>query len=243
MTVVLVGAGVWFETRRRLRRRLEKLEREQAVERERTRIAKDIHDDLGASLTRITMLSQSVRGETQIPEYVSTNLERIFGTARELTRALDEIVWAVNPRHDTLESLANYLSRFAYDFLSVAEIRCRLDLPLQLPAVLVTTEVRHNLFLAFKEALNNVVKHAAASEVQVALKLEANQLTLTVADNGRDFVVNDPAPKPPMNPDRIMHGHGLPNMKRRLAEIGGACEIQGVPGQGTTVTFRVPLRG
>ena len=162
MTVVVVGAGVWFETRRRLRRRLEKLEREQAIERERTRIAKDIHDDLGASLTRITMLSQSVRGETQIPEYVSTNLERIFGTARELTRALDEIVWAVNPRHDTLESLANYLSRFAYDFLSVAEIRCRLDLPLQLPAVLVTTEVRHNLFLAFKEALNNVVKHAAA---------------------------------------------------------------------------------
>jgi ligand-binding sensor domain-containing protein/signal transduction histidine kinase len=242
MTVVLVGAGVWFDTRRRLRRRLEKLEREQAIERERTRIAKDIHDDLGASLTRITMLSQSVRGETQIPEYVSTNLERIFGTARELTRALDEIVWAVNPRHDTLESLANYLSRFAYDFLSVAEIRCRLDLPLQLPAVLVTTEVRHNLFLAFKEALNNVVKHAAASEVQVALKLEANQLTLTVADNGRDFVGNDPASKPPTNPDRIMHGHGLPNMKRRLAEIGGACEVQGVAGQGTTVTFRVPLR-
>jgi signal transduction histidine kinase len=88
-----------------------------------------------------------------------------------------------------------------------------------------------------------VVKHAAASEVQVALKLEANQLTLTVADNGRDFVVNDPASKPPMNPDRIMHGHGLPNMKRRLAEIGGACEIQGVAGQGTTVTVRVPLRG
>jgi ligand-binding sensor domain-containing protein/signal transduction histidine kinase len=243
MTVVVVSAGVWFETHRRLRRRLEKLEREQAIERERTRIAKDIHDDLGASLTRITMLSQSVRGETQIPEYISTNLERIFGTARELTRALDEIVWAVNPCHDTLESLANYLSRFAYDFLSVAEIRCRLDLPLQLPAVLVTTEVRHNLFLAFKEALNNVVKHAAASEVQVALKLEANQLILTVADNGRDFVGNDPASKPSTNPDRILHGHGLPNMKRRLAEIGGACEVQSVAGQGTTVTFRVPLRG
>jgi len=110
--------------------------------------------------------------------------------------------------------------------------------------VLVTTEVRHNLFLAFKEALNNVVKHAAASEVQVALKLEANQLTLTVVDNGRDFVVNDPAPMPPpANPDRIIHGYGLPNMKRRLAEIGGACEVQGVAGQGTTVIFRVPLRG
>ena len=196
--------------------------------------------DLAVEEDGLVFNAQSVRGETQIPEYVSTNLERIFSTARELTRALDEIVWAVNPRHDTLESLANYLSRFAYDFLTVAEIRCRLDLPLQLPAVLVTTEVRHNLFLAFKEALNNVVKHAAASEVQVALKLEANQLTLTVADNGRDFVVNDPAPKPPTNPDRIMHGHGLPNMKRRLAEIGGACEVQGVAGQGTTVTLLFP---
>jgi len=242
-TAALAGGIAWYDTRRRMRRRLEKLEREQAVERERSRIAKDIHDDLGASLTRITMLSQSARDEAELPAPVAKNLDRIFGTARELTRAMDEIVWAVNPHHDTLESLANYLSRFAYDFLSVAEIRCRLDLPLQLPAVPVTTEVRHNLFLAFKEALNNVVKHAAASEVQVALKLEGHQLMLTVADNGPSFAINDPAAQPPANPDRILHGQGLLNMKRRLAEIGGVCEIQGVAGQGTTVTFSVPLRG
>ena len=242
-TAALAGGIAWFYTRQRMRRRLEKLEREQVVERERSRIAKDIHDDLGASLTRITMLSQSVRDEAELSEPANNKLDRIFSTARELTRAMDEIVWAVNPHHDTLESLTNYLSRFAYDFLSVAEIRCRLDLPLQLPAVLVTTEVRHNLFLAFKEALNNVVKHAAASEVQVALKLEGNQLALTVADNGRGFAINDPAAPSPANPDRVMHGHGLPNMKRRLAELHGTCEIQGVAGQGTTVTFRVPLRG
>ena len=240
-TVTLAGGIVWFDQRRRMRRRLEKLEREQAVERERSRIAKDIHDDLGASLTRITMLSQSARGETQIPEYITTNLERIFGTARELTRAMDEIVWAVNPRHDTLDSLANYLSRFAYDYLSTAEIRCRLDVPLQLPALPVTAEVRHNLFLAFKETLHNAVKHAAATEVRVELKLEQSKLMLLVADNGRGFAAGEP-PADAAQSGRIHPGNGLPNIKRRLAEIGGACEIQSEPGRGTNVTFTVPLR-
>ena len=164
-------------------------ERQRDIERERSRIARDIHDDLGASLTRIAMLSQSDRGETQLPESVAKNLDRIFQTARELTRAMDEIVWAVNPRHDRLDSLASYLSRFAYEYLSAAEIRCRLDFPLHLPTLPVTAEVRHNLFLAFKEALHNIVKHAAANEVRVELKLEAAQLTLQVADNGRGFLV------------------------------------------------------
>ena len=184
-TVLAAGGAVWFDMRRRMRRRLERVEHQRDIERERSRIAQDIHDDLGASLTRITMLSESVRGDARVPETVAKILDRIFGTARELTRAMDEIVWAVNPRHDRLDSLANYLSRFAHDYLSVAEIRCRLDVPLQLPTLPVTAEVRHNLFLAYKEALHNIVKHAAANEVRVELKFEAAQLTLRVADNGR----------------------------------------------------------
>ena len=242
LTAVAAGGTVWLDTRRRMRRRLEKLERQQAIERERARIAKDIHDDLGASLTRITMLAQSVRGETQIPEYVSANLERIHGTARELTRSMDEIVWAVNPRHDTLDSLASYLSRFAYDFLSAANIRCRLDVPLQFPAWPLTAEVRHNLFLAFKETLHNVISHAAASEVRVVLKLEAQKIILTVTDNGCGFdAVQSDLISPP-KPDRISQGDGLANIRRRLAEIHGGCEIQSVPGLGTTVKFTVPVQ-
>ena len=238
-TVTLVSGAVWLDMRRRMRRRLEKLEREQAVERERSRIAKDIHDDLGASLTRITMLSQLARGEMLLPEPVAKNLDRIFGTARELTRAMDEIVWAVNPRHDTLNSLANYLSRFAHDYLSAAEIRCRLDVPLQLPALPVRADVRHNLFLAFKESLNNVVKHAAATEVRVELKLEPSRLALLVADNGRGFTADA---KGVASPDRIQSGSGLLNTKRRLADIGGLCEVQSEPSGGTSVRFFVPLR-
>ena len=88
---------------------------------------------------------------------------RIYDTARELTRAMDEIVWAVNPRHDTVEGLANYLEKFALDFLGAAGIRCRLDFPDQYPHWPLTSEIRHNLFLAFKEALHNVVKHAGCA--------------------------------------------------------------------------------
>jgi signal transduction histidine kinase len=240
LMVLAASAVVWFDARRRMRRRLEKLEREQAVERERARIAKDIHDDLGASLTRITMLSQSARGDTQLPEYLTINLGRIFGTARELTRAMDEIVWAVNPRHDRLDSLANYLSRFAHDYLSAAEIRCRLEVPLDLPPLPVTAETRHNLFLAFKESLHNIVKHAAATEARVELKLAGEMITLQVADNGRGFTAGGPGHSAP--PDRISSGNGLANMKRRLVEIGGVCEIHRAAGGCTTVTFTTPLR-
>jgi signal transduction histidine kinase len=240
--MLAAGGVVWFETRRRMRRQLERTERQRDIERERSRIAKDIHDDLGASLTRIAMLSQSGRGEMQLPESVTKNLDRIFATARELTRAMDEIVWAVNPRHDRLDSLANYLSRFANEYLSVAEIRCRLNLPLQLPTLPVTAEIRHNVFLAFKEALHNIVKHADAREVRVELKLEAAQLALQVADDGRGF---DPAaPADGQVPAGLIAcRNGLANMQRRLAEIGGACEIRSEPGRGTTVTFTVLLRG
>ncbi len=242
MLVVAASGLVWFDTRRRMHRRLEKLERLQAIDRDRDRIAKDIHDDLGASLTRITMLSQSVLGEPQLPGHVAARLERIHGTARELTRSMDEIVWAVNPRHDTLDSLASYLSRFAYEFLSAAGIRCRLDFPLQLPVWPLAAELRHNLFLAFKETLHNVVSHAAATEVHVALQLEARKLVLTVADDGRGFDVDEPHAGAPSKPDRLSQGDGLANIRRRLAEIHGDCEIQSQPGQGTTVKFIVPIQ-
>ena len=106
----------------------------------------------------------------------------------------------------------------------------------------VTAEVRHNLFLAFKEALHNIVNHAAATEVNVALRLEENKLIVTVVDNGGGFNANNPRAALHAKPDHIEQGNGLKNMNRRLAEIGGACEVQSVPGQGTTVKFTMPLR-
>src|SRR6185295_16377392 len=126
--------GVLLATRRRMHSKLERLERQRAIERERSRIAQDIHDNLGANLTRISMLSQMAHGELDNAHHAATQLDRIYSTARELTRAMDEIVWAVNPQHDTLDSLASYLGNYAQEYLGSLEIRCRLDVPLQLPA-------------------------------------------------------------------------------------------------------------
>jgi signal transduction histidine kinase/ligand-binding sensor domain-containing protein len=240
--ILFTGAGAWYGTRRRMRRKLEFLEHQQAVERERTRIAKDIHDDLGASLTRITMLSQSVRGELGNSPEATIQVDQIYSTARELTRAMDEIVWAVNPENDTLDSLASYLGKFAQDYLRAAGIRCRLKEPEELPPWPVTAEVRHNLFLAFKEALHNVVKHSGASEVRVTLALGADAFALRVEDNGRGFARASVFRQMSTDLDRIESGHGLTNMKLRLEEIRGKFEIESVMQAGTNVQFDVPVK-
>ena len=237
-----LGLGIFWETRRRLRRKLEKLERQRAVERERSRIARDIHDDLGASLTRINMLSQSVRSELDVSHRATADVEAIYATARELTRAMDEIVWAVNPKHDTLDSLVNYLGRYAQSFLSAAGLRCRLDVPLNLPNWALTAEVRHNLFLALKEALNNVAKNAQAQEVRISLSVNSRQFALVVSDNGKGFdTAAGDSGEAAARAGRISGGNGLPNMKKRLEEIGGRCKVESRPGEGTRVELAVPF--
>jgi signal transduction histidine kinase/ligand-binding sensor domain-containing protein len=241
-TGVAVAGGVVWETRRRLHRKLERLERQRTVERERTRIAQDIHDDLGASLTRITMLSQTARKELENPAAVGQHLTRIEGTARELTRAMDETVWAINPRHDTLDSLAGYLVRFAQDFLGPAGIRCRVDVPLALPGWPLGAELRHNVFLAFKEAINNVVRHANAREVRISMHPREDGFDLWVEDDGQGI---DPSRVPSAGsaqPGRPVGGNGLRNMHARLNDLGGAVSIRSDPGSGTTVSFRIPVQ-
>lgn len=236
-------AAIWgvlhLESRRRLRRKLERVARERELERERARIAQDIHDDLGASLTRIGMLSESATEDLQDPPRAAASLGQIYDTARDLTRAMDEIVWAVNPRHDTLDSLANYITRFAHDFLSAAHIRCRLDAPMQVPDRTVRSEIRHNLFLAFKEALNNVAKHSGATETRVTMAIAADGFTLQIADNGSGF---DPAQSrsAPAN-GRVVSGYGLAGMRSRLEQVGGRVNIASRPNAGTQVELFVPL--
>lgn len=232
--VLVAGAAglVWFDTRRRMRRKLDRLERQRAVENERARIAKDIHDDLGASLTRITMLSDPLRGEGDAAAAMTSSLHRIHGMARDLTRSMDEIVWAINPQHDTLDSLMAYLESFAQEFLGTARVRCRLDMPLEYPVVPLTAEVRHNLFLAFKEGLHNVVKHSGATEARIAAAVTTTGFTLTLADNGCGFAQTELG--------RDGFGNGLVNMPRRLAQFGGDCRIESAPGRGTKITWHVP---
>ena len=229
-----VGLAARFYERRRARRQMERLEREQAVERERMRIARDIHDDLGARLTQIMLLSQPAGADFSDPDSALRASEEIYQTARGLVRDVTEIVWAVNPEHDILDSLAAYFGEFAQTFLGPSGIRCRLDFPLNLEAMPLGSHVRHNLFLAYKEALNNVVRHAGASKVEIALALRPGGFDLTVRDDGRGC--DGAAAK-----DRAIGGNGLLNMRHRMSEVGGSCDICPNPEGGTCVRFSVPL--
>jgi signal transduction histidine kinase len=234
--------GVAYGVRRmallKYRRKLAQMENEHAIERDRARIAKDIHDDVGAGLTQITLLTELARRN---PEQTGANLERITQSARHLTKAMDEIVWAVDPQHDTLSGLMDYISAYAEDYLRVAEVRCRMDLPVDLPATHVSAELRYNLFLALKEVLNNVVKHAQATEVHLRLQLEPGAFTLTVEDNGRGLADRKNGDTT-NGVNRIVSGAGLGNLEKRLTAVGGRCEIHSEPGCGTRVSMTVFLK-
>ncbi len=236
---LLLAVGiVFYWSHLRHQRLIRRMEQQQALERERTRIAQDIHDDLGASLTRIAMLSQSALDKTSAAQPPVTEMNRIYATARAMTRTMDEIVWAINPRHDSLDSVVAYFAEFVEEFLSVGNVKFQLEIPLELPPRVITSEVRHNLFLAFKEALNNAVKHAHASQIVVTLVVLEKGFSLSVEDNGRGFALAQAAGSP-SSARRSQSGNGLKNMRRRLEELGGRCHLENVPGRGTRVSFEI----
>ncbi|MBI4326796.1 MAG: ATP-binding protein, partial [Chloroflexi bacterium] len=231
--MVLGGAGwaVKFWATRRLQRRLTLLQQQHALEQERTRIARDIHDELGASLTEISLLSDHGQKRLDRPGEVEVDLERISTTAREAVQTADGIVWAVNPRNDSLDHLANYLVHFAEDFFRLTTIRCYLDVPADLPQIPLSTQHRHHLLLAVKEACNNVVRHSEASEVWLRMTVAEKQFSITVEDNGKGFRVES-APE---------GSDGLVNMRQRMADLGGCLELSSGPGRGTRVKLIAPL--
>jgi signal transduction histidine kinase len=191
-----------------------------ATERERARIARDMHDEIGGSLTKIGKLAAG------LPD------PAIAETTREVVLAMDQVVWTVNPRNDSLDSLATYLVHYTEEFLRPAGIACELDIPLILPEVMLASDVRHNLFLATKEALNNAVKHGAPRRVRLGLTVAGGLLSLTVRDDGCGF-----------SPATTAAGaDGLGNMRDRLTAIGGELHLISGPGQGTTITMQVSLK-
>lgn len=223
--------------RRRLQARLDRLEHRRRLERERLRIARDIHDDLGASLTHINLLSQTAHRKIENSHPAWTDTERLRAVAVKLTQKLDEIVWAVSPRHDTLESLVSYLTDLAEEFLGSAGIRARIHVPPELPAWMLPAGLRHNVFLAAKEALNNIVKHAQATEVHLKLVTLSAAFELTIEDNGCGFFLPPTSPAGSELPIR----HGLGGIRERIESIGGKFSLESAPGRGTRVVFTVPV--
>ena len=229
----LLGGGVLMGARRRYQRKLERLQQQQALERERTRIAQDLHDDLGAGLVEINFGSELAQDPALGTNEVREHTREIGTRAREMVTALDEIVWAVNPKHDSVSSLATYFCQFAQHFLRATPVRCHLEIASDLPAAPLNAEQRHSLFLAFKEALSNLAQHAGATDLHLAITAVDGMLVVVLRDNGRGFELA--APRERSHPD------GLGNMQRRLQQLGGRCELASRPGQGTTVSFKVPL--
>jgi ligand-binding sensor domain-containing protein/signal transduction histidine kinase len=221
--------SITFKLRRDHRLELERLERRHEMERERSRIARDLHDDLGTSLTQISLLSSLLEREGLPPLELCSLTQQIRGTSRAMVTGLNEIVWAVNPKNDSLNELVGYLGNLAEAFFRSGPICCRLDIPGDVPDRNVASEIRHGVFLAFKEAINNVAKHSQATEVRVKVLCEGDELQVAVADNGMGF-----------NPGGAQSGNGLSNMKQRLEKMGGSCNVCTTCG-GTTVLFQLRL--
>ena len=231
--VCVVGGSAAYWTRKMSRRRLARLEQQHALEQERARIARDIHDDLGSSLTHISMLSELAEADKANPKEVETHVRKIAACARETVRSLDEIVWAVSPENDTWNSLAEYLSEYANEFFAVTNVRCRLEMPLDLPPYPLPSEVRHGLFLVIKEALNNSLKHAHASEVRIRVAEQGSGVKIVITDDGRGFELEQTR--------AVSGGHGLQNMRERIESLGGMFQIDSGPGKGTRVTIGIKL--
>jgi two-component sensor histidine kinase len=198
---------------------------------ERARIARDIHDDLGARLTNLVLLGEVAQSELPADSGTRSQINEICEKARDLSHAMDEVVWAVNSRRDTLRDFATYVCKYAQFFLGSTPIRCRLDVEPEMPPAAFDLPIRRNLFLAVKEALNNAAKHSEASEVFLRLYRHNQKVTVVVEDNGRGF---DPAQADAAR-------NGMNNMKQRMDEIGGIFGLASQPGSGCRVEFTVPL--
>jgi signal transduction histidine kinase len=239
LLVVLAFTAIWIGQLRRLVeqrttqlqreiRERERVERQHALEAERSRIARDLHDDLGSSLTEISVLANTGQrpgpGETSHPKL----FHAIAGKARSLIAALDVIVWAVDPEDDSLQSLGDYLTGYAEEFFSHTNISCRFKVPVAFPQITLDGRVRHDLLLAVKETLNNIVRHAEATEVEFCMTVAGGDLEIGIADNGTGF-------------EGSGDGRGLKNLSARLLKLGGTCVVESCLGGGTTVKIRLSL--
>jgi signal transduction histidine kinase/ligand-binding sensor domain-containing protein len=222
--------GVRFYYRRKLDRQMAVLEKKQAIEKERTRIATDMHDDLGAGLSRIKFLSETIGIKQQQQKPFEEDISKIREYSHEMIDKMGEIVWALNEKNDSLSDLLSYTRSYAVEYLSQNGIKCRIETPDKFPAGFVSGEFRRNIYLTVKEALHNVVKHAQASEVLMKIEINHN-LNIEIKDDGTGF--DKSAIRPFSN--------GLSNMRSRIKEIGGVFEIKN--GNGTLIRIKVPLNG
>lgn len=207
------------------------LDRQLLLERERTRISKDMHDDIGAGLTKIAMISEAGALEEESAE--NERMQKIAVNARAMISRLNVIVWALNPRYDNLASLISYARRYFGEYLDNFSITFKMDVSEEIPDLPVTPDFRRNVFYAWQEAVHNAVKHSDCSVIRIAIRIEGTRMLVIISDDGKGF---DHVPSG-------SGGNGLMNMRIRAEDMGGSFEIQSEPGKGTKVTFGIPVAG
>jgi signal transduction histidine kinase len=210
-----------------------RLEREHALQQERSRIAQDLHDNIGANLAQIGLLTEQVEQAMDDPGEMRAQLNRIFNVSHATAKELGTVVWAVDPSNDTLEEFARYVHGYAEDYLGMAGIRCHFTSTAALPTLHLSSSLRHHLLMVVKEALHNVVGHAGATVATLRIAIENQHIVLEISDDGYGL--------PPA--EQMRHGNGLHNMKSRAAEAGGTCEfLKPESGTGTIVRLKVPVK-
>ena len=227
-----VAAVVRFVSFQRLRARLRQAEQQASLFQERMRIARDIHDDLGGSLAHIKLLSEIAVQDHAGPGPADTHLRQIAAKTRQMLKSLDETIWAINPRNDTLPHLISFMGQHAVEFLRAAGIACHVDLPDDPPELVVASDVRHHLFLVVKEALTNVVRHSGARAVNLQATVEREILRLVIEDNGCGF---------DRLPDDAL-ADGIRNMRQRMNSVGGSFQIESGRQTGTRIDLVVAVR-
>jgi ligand-binding sensor domain-containing protein/signal transduction histidine kinase len=237
--LISVAASVRVVEKKKSQLRLVRLEQEKALERERMRIAQDLHDEMGAKLCRISFLSEHARRSPDLSADVRRQIVSISDSSREVLSSMDEIVWAINPKNDMLEHLVSYIGHYAREYFQETGIECELDIPVQSPPYPLSSQLRHHLLLAVHEAFTNMLKHSGATRGKVSVICDDSKLEIIICDNGRGFT----HPNHSTNGSRApaVMGNGLRNMRQRLTDIGGDCSVASEPGAGTTIRFILPL--
>ncbi len=229
----ILGLGALM-TRRRYRRQLRRLETERQRHEDRRRISRDLHDELGAGLTQIVLLSEKEIRQTQgDPE----TLKRIADGARRLIDSIREIIWSIDPEQDRLDRLSSRLRGAVSEALETADLAARLIFPERPPALPISPQLRRNVSLILREAVNNAIRHARANTVEVRFEHLDDHLKIEIADDGRGFDAEHLLNRPDVSP-----GNGLRNLKDRAQALGGAVTIESREGDGSRIQVRVPLR-
>lgn len=223
--------AVRYISQRNLKEKLLRLEKEQAVEKERNRISRDMHDDLGSGLTKIAIMSEVVKKQMNEPEKAKQQLENISISSRELVDNLQDIIWVLNPKNDTLDNLAAYIREYALKFFEPFGIELQFNYPETFDNIKLSEETRRNLFLVIKETSNNIAKHAWCNKVMVTIEPAASLVRLKVEDDGKGFDIEKTR----------QFGNGLINMKNRIEHTGGIYKIESAPGKGTKTTIEIPV--